>query len=581
MKKYLLSLLSVLLLIILILPQINAINISCFSFKTFDNNFLKYEDINYSSKIGGLGLDWAVGVDIDNQGSAYVTGITRSIRFPTKNAYDNSYNFGADVFVTKLSPSGKKIEYSTFIGGNDIDSGIMIKVDEEGFAYICGSSSSKNFPLINSIQDKNNGMSDIFILKLSPSGKELIYCTLIGGNDDDLARDLVLDENGCVYVTGRTKSKDFPIINGFDNTHNGTWDAFVVKISAEGNELLYSSYIGGVNDEWGYGIAIDDSKNVYLCGNTSSPDLPIKNAFDAENNNEDAYFMKINISQNELIYSSYLGGDEGEKGWNLDIDDEECIYICGRTNSPDFPVMNPIQKIKSNGWDAYITKISSEGDSLVYSTFIGGEGVEEEANRITIDQQGCAYSTGYTVSNDFPVMNPFDGEYGGKWDSFVIKLNPTGDKLLYSTYLGGRNSDDGYRVAVDNQGNFYATGWTESPSYPIKKSCFHRPGGFRDVYITKFSPNEYVPIQKIKGGFGFSVALNSNENPIDWSIGIKGNIFTSVLSNGTLKPYDYEIIKIRRKLGFGKINITISVNDIKKEYYAYMLGPLFLNIKEL
>jgi hypothetical protein len=399
-------------------------------------------------------------------GGAYVTGITSSIRFPTNNPYDISYNFLGDVFVTKLSPMGNSLEYGTFIGGSNQEHGVMIIVDEMGYIHVCGSTRSKNFPLKNSIQNNNNGKSDVFILKLSPSGKDIIYSSLVGGNDADLARDFDLDKDGNIYVTGRTKSKDFPMKNPYDGIHNGTWDAFVFKISTEENKLNFSTFIGG-EDDWGYGIAVDNTKCIYVSGNTSSPDFPLRNAFDSLMEGEEAYITKIDPSGNTLNYSTFIGGNKCEKEWGLTIDNQNCAYICGRTNSTDFPVKNPIQKIKNEGFDMYVSKFSPNGDVLVYSTFLGGNGVLEEANRITVDKHGCAYLTGFTTSCNFPVMNPFDGTYNGKMDSFVSKLSSDGDKLIYSTYLGGRQDDDGYQVAVDNNGGFYVTGWTESRDFPI------------------------------------------------------------------------------------------------------------------
>jgi hypothetical protein len=581
MKKGIFAIIMIFLLIFTYIPQAQTIQNDVLNVEYSENKLLKFKDIEYSTFIGGFGFEWAMAIAKDSESSAYVNGITRSILFPRKNPYDRSYNFFGDVFVTKLKPSGKKLDFSTFIGGSDQEHGIMITVDDEGYTYVCGCTSSKNFPLKNSIQNGNNGESDVFIVKLSPSGKDIIFSTLIGGNDVDLARDFDLDENGSIYVTGRTKSKDFPIKNGFDKTHNGTWDAFVIKISPNGDKINFSTFIGGEEDDWGYGIAVDKSENIYISGNTSSPDFPTKNAFDNTMAEEDTYITKINPSGNSLNYSTFLGGSNTEKGWGLTIDEEGCAYICGRTNSNDFPVENPIQKMKNIDFDMYVSKISKNGDALVYSTFLGGDGKLEEANRITLDSEGCAYITGFTTSSDFPVKNPFDGSYNGKWDSFVSKLSSDGGKLVYSSYLGGRKDDDGYQVAVDNKGAFYVTGWTESRNFPTKNAYDKRYGGFRDAFVTKFLPNEYNPIQGVKGGLSLTVGFNSDENPLNWSVNVTGKLLSERNVNGSIDPYSYEEVKLKALFGLGKIGITISANDYEKQYSAFIIGPFILNLHKI
>jgi len=229
----------------------------------------------------------------------------------------------------------------------------------------------------------------------------------------------------------------------------------------------------------------------------------------------------------------------------------------------------------------YVSKISKNGDDLIYSTFLGGDGDLEEANRITVDLQGCAYITGFTTSSDFPVMNPFDGTYNGKWDSFVSKLSSDGGKLVYSSYLGGRKDDDGYQVAVDNNGAFYVTGRTESRNFPTKNAYDKRYGGFRDAFVTKFLPSEYNPIQGIKGGLFLSVGFNSDENPLNWSINVTGKLLSDRKVNGSIKPYSYEEVKIKTLFGLGKVNIIISANDFEKHFSAFIIGPFFLNLKTI
>jgi hypothetical protein len=580
MNKRVILLLTVFFFLIIPIPKANFLQTTKIEGGISDQESIKYQDIEYSTFIGGLNLDWGIAIDVDNNQNAFITGTTSSINYPVINPHDRLYNLFGDVFVTKLSPSGKTLDFSTFIGGNGAETGTMIKVDDEGYIYLCGSTQSNNFPIKNSIQDKNKGEHDVFVVKLSPDGKNMIYSTLIGGREDDLARDLDLDNKGCIYVTGRTKSEDFPMKNQYDGTLNGTWDAFIFKLSPRGNELEFSSFIGGEENEWGYGVAVDNNECIYLFGNTSSSDFPLKNPIDSTIKGEESYLIKINQGGSTLNFSTYLGGSQGEKGWGLTIDEQGSIYVCGRTNSTDFPIKNAIQDTKKEGWDMYIAKISSNGDRIIFSTYLGGNGYEEEANRITVDDQGCAYFTGYTTSSDFPVMNPSDGTYNGKWDSFVSKISSNGEELLYSTYLGGQKDDDGYQVAIDNKGSFYVVGWTESVNFPIKNPFNRFYRGLRDVFVTKFTPKNHSFIREVNGGFLLSVSLSSGKAALNWSIHVEGKILFGGGNNGIIPPYSYKTVRLGFTIGVGKANITIRANDIKQYYSAFILGPFFLNLNK-
>ena len=536
------------------------------------------DSIEYSTFVGGLAPDWCSAVDIDNTGRAYITGYTKSIMFPTKNGYDNSYNKKQDVFVTKLSSSGDSIEYSSFIGGNENEMANNIRIDEEGYIYLIGFTTSDNFPLINPIQNQNNGKKDVFIMKLNPSGTKIIFSTLIGGSDIDIAWGLAIDDNGSVYVTGRTKSKDFPLANPIDSFHDGEWDAFVFKLSPQGDNLDFSTYIGGSKDEWGYGIDVDSDNNIFISGNTSSKDFPLKNAFDSTISDDDAYLVKINSSKNTIEYSTYMGGCNKENSWGLATDSQGNVYICGRTFSEDFPIKDALQSTKNGDCDIFISKFSNDC-YLNYSTFLGGSGVDD-ANRMIVDKKGCAYFTAYTTSTDFPIINPFDGIYNGKRDAYITKLSSNGDKILYSSYLGGRDDDDGYNVALDDNGCFYVVGYTKSMNFPIKNAYQHRYGGFTDAFITKFSPGQYHPIREVAGGLLLSATFDSDDEPLNWSINVEGKTIFGGKNNGTISPYSYKTVKLGFILGFGKANITIAANDIEKYYSAFMLGPFFLNLQE-
>ena len=239
--------------------------------------------------------------------------------------------------------------------------------------------------------------------------------------------------------------------------------------------LFFSTYLGGSGDDYGYGIATDTSGNAYVTGSTASTNFPTQNPYQGSlggGGNVDAFITKLSFSGStlSLAYSTYLGGTAYDEGNGIAIDTSGNAYITGYTLSNDFPTQNPYQDTRSNSYDAFITKLSADGNSLSYSTYLGGTG-SDQGYGIAIDTAGNAYVTGSTGSNDFPTQNPYQA-YGTSTDAFVTKLSfsdPT-LSLSYSTYLGGTGSDQGYGIAIDTAGNAYVTGSTASDDFPTQNS---------------------------------------------------------------------------------------------------------------
>ncbi len=348
----------------------------------------------YSTYLGGTGRDYGYGIAVDGSGCAYVTGTTWSTDFPTENAYDDSYNgFGdVDAFVTKLSAAGNSLIYSTYLGGSDGESGYGIAVDGSGCAYVTGTTISTNFPTESAWDDSHNGSGDAFVTKLSASGSSLIYSTYLGGSNYENCRGIAVDGSGCAYVTGHTSSTNFPTENAWDDSHNGSYEAFVTKLSASGNSLLYSTYLGGTGRDYGYGIAVDGSGCAYVTGTTWSTDFPTENAWDDSlNGSGDAFVTRFSASGGSLIYSTYLGGSDWESGYGIAVDGTGCAYVTAYTQSTDFPTENAWDGSHNGGdRDVFVTKLSAAGNSLIYSTYLGGSG-DDRGYGIAVDGSDCAY----------------------------------------------------------------------------------------------------------------------------------------------------------------------------------------------
>ena len=428
--------------------------------------------VEYSTLLGGAALDVANDVAVDAQGSAYVTGETFSAAFPaTAGAVDALHNGNGDVFVSKLDASGTGLEYSTFLGGDQIDSGVGIAVDAQGSAYVTGVTTSAGYPTTANAFDKTyNGGFDAFVTKLNPAGTGLEYSTFLGSANADESAAIAVDAQRNAYVTGDTQSPGFPsTANVFDSSFNGSLDAFVTKLNASGSGLVYSTFLGASEAEDGVGIAVDGQGGAYVVGSTESPGFPTSaNAFDRGFDGDlDVFVTKLDAIGKTLGYSTLLGGADSDDGRAIAVDGQGSAYVTGTTDSPAFPTTAGALDTGYNGDDdAFVTKLDATGSGLAYSTFIGDTG-SDVANAIAVDGQGGASVTGATNSPGFPTTEgAFDTGYNGGDDAFVTKLAPAGTGLAYSTFAGSSLDEGGLGLALDGQGGLYVAGGTASPGFP-------------------------------------------------------------------------------------------------------------------
>ncbi len=448
----------------------------------------------YSTYLGGSGSDSGIAIAVDASGNAYVAGKTSSTDFLTQSPLQASSAGGTDVFVTKMNASGALV-YSTYLGGSNTDgsSYVGIAVDAYGNAYITGGTYSEDFPTQSPLQVNSGGNLDAFVTKLNASGSELIYSTYLGGSGDDSGYKIAVDGSGNAYVTGYTRSSNFPTGSPLQAVLLGENDAFVTKINASGSALVYSTYLGGGSGgEIGYGIAVDASGNAYITGVTYSTDFPTQSALQGSTGGgeSDAFVTKINASGSALVYSTYLGGSNAEYGHGIAVDTSGNAYIAGVTHSTDFPTASALQAANigmEGSGDAFVTKIDASGSALVYSTYLGGSGYDTGSG-IAVDTSGNAYVEGSTDSTDFPPRSPLQAaNAGGAYDAFVAKINASGSALVYSTYLGGSGSDTGQGIAVDASGNAYVTGWTNPSNFPTQSPLQASYAGGTDAFVTKIS----------------------------------------------------------------------------------------------
>lgn len=449
----------------------------------------------YSTYIGGGNRDYGYGITVDSSGCAYVTGQTNSTDFPTTpSCYQPALNSGYDVFVTKFSATGNALIYSTYIGGSGTDRGFGIGVDNKSRAYITGDTNSINFPIQNAHQSSNGGGFDAFLFRLYSTGG-LSFSTYFGGSNDDNSRSIAVDSDGNIVFTGKTASStNFPISAGSPTWGGGTTDAFAVKFS--GYSFKFSRLIGGNGDDEGYGIALDYWGRIYVTGSTTSSDFPRRGGYqNTYGGNGDAFVTKIQSTGDDVLYSTYLGGTNTDAGYGITVDIGPNIYVTGQTASTDFPTINPAQSTFNGSTDAFVTKIHKTGTSLVYSTFLGGT-YYESGNGIVVDANGYAYVVGKTNSSNFTTVNPVQGTLAGNYDAFATKLSKGGNTLIYSTFLGGYASDIANGAALDGNNCLYVTGSTASSDFPTYSPYHSSNYGYYDSFVSKlcFSSNITAPI---------------------------------------------------------------------------------------
>lgn len=455
--------------------------------------------LSFSTFLGGSGYDYAYDVVVDTYNNTYVIGKTDSIAFPvTPRASNTTYNGGdSDLFITKLNPEGSGLEFSTYLGGSGEDSGYSIAVDTYNNTYITGMTSSSDFPTTSGTINETftGGEYDIFITKLNATGNKLEFSTYLGGDDDDFGREIVVDGYNNTYITGETESLDFPITSGVigDTYNGGTSDAYIAKLNAEGDSLVFSTYLGGEGNDYGYGIVVDAYNNTYITGETWSPNFPTNNAYDSSLwGNTDVFVTKLNATGEALDFSTFIGGNAVDYGYGIAVDAYNNTYITGKTLSSNFPIKNEYSTYSGN-FDAFVTKINPLGDELEFSTYIGGSG-EDSGHAIVVDSYNNTYITGQTASVDFAVtFNAFNKTYSGSYDAFITKVNAAGDDLAFSTFLGGSGEDLGHGIAVDTNNDTYVTGYTRSSNFPTYNAYSNSFGGSYDGIVTKLTVDDTDP----------------------------------------------------------------------------------------
>jgi len=494
---------------------------------------LVIDPILFSTFLGGNGYCYSGAIAVDGSGNIYVTGNVYESSFSTTTgAFDTTANGGGDAFVMKLNAAGTGVSYATYLGGGGSDNGLGIALDGSGNAYVMGVTRSSDFPVTSGAFDTTyHGGGDLygyyggdcFVTKLTAAGSGLVYSTYLGGSGGEpIYSDYIygsssrnhgnliaVDKTGSAYVTGWTRSTDFPTTAGaFDRTFNETGsnllgDGFLTKFNASGTGLVYSTFLGGSSIDNPLGMALDDAGNVYVTGETVSADFPVTaGAYDIGLDGRDAFLAKINPAGTGLVYATFLGGGYNDWGTAVAVDGGGNVYVTGTTESNNFPMTSGAWDTTYNGLgDAFVAKLNDTGSSLLYATYLGGQASDSVVG-IGLDGSGNAYVTGSTSSSDFPIVPGYLAAVIGGRDVFVTKFNASGTNLSYSTFLGGSYDDSAAGMAMDGSGNIYLTGFG-STGFPATDGAYDTQGS--DSFALKMTAEAYlVSLQVSKNSLRFS-----------------------------------------------------------------------------
>ena len=455
----------------------------------------------YSTYFGGESEDRFTAMVLDSAGGIVVAGYTSSGNVHTgSGALQTAYAGGGyDAFYAKVDPQGSAPVFASYLGGGGTTSteeSLGIALDGQGNVYVTGRTYFADFrTTAGAAQPARGGgiYSDAYVVKLNPSGS-VVYSTYLGGSGEDRGSGIVVDAAGSVYVAGETASTDFPTTKGaFQTKYAGNGDVFVVKLSPDGNALVYSTLIGGAGQEVCNGIAVEPNGDAYVTGRTGAASYPttsgaLQTSFGGS---QDAFVSRLNAQGSALVYSTFLGGASTDEGTGIKIDGTGSAYVAGLTYSSSFPTTPGAFQTTFTGGDrdAFVAKLNPAGSALVYSTLLGGSAVDE-ARAIAINSTGNAFVTGRTSSANFPTTGGvYQASLRANDDVFISRLNPGGTALEYSTLLGGTGGEYGLAIAFDAAENVYVTGVTGSANnFPVTQDRMQRVNrGGMEAFLSELS----------------------------------------------------------------------------------------------
>jgi uncharacterized protein (TIGR03437 family) len=451
--------------------------------------------IQYSTFFGGPGGAGGDGVKVDAAGNVYIAA-TMAIPQSDSNPFSSTsseINGPFEGAVIKFSPAQNAILFVAHLGSDGNTLVDDFALDPAGAMILTGTTTSLDFPLVNPTVSQNlSGSLFTFLAKIAADGKTLVYSTYFGGHAMDLAGGVAVDASGNAYITGDVGSQDFPVLNALYSTWDNNALAFLAKFSPTGS-LIFSTRFAGMGGATRVAV---DSSGVYFVGLAQAAGFPVKHSIQPNQAGQLGFVgaVKLSLDGQTVIYATMFGGSVGESARVLALDAQGNLYVSGLTSSPDYPTVNAVQSQPAFGEDVFVAEVNPQGNALVFSTYLAGSG-EDTPFDMALDSKGNIYVVGRTTSTDFPVLNPLATpnakvpglrypDYG-----FLTVYAPSGQAMLYSTLIGGSQTDELHGVAVDAAGNVYVVGDTSSPDYPVTANAYQPLIGSQfNTFLTVINP---------------------------------------------------------------------------------------------
>lgn len=421
-------------------------------------------------------------------------GSLRIVEIPANaNAHALRWGQTDDEGSPDAADNPSSLLWSTFFGGSAQDRPHGLYVDAAGNSYITGYTWSHDLPTTSGAYDRShNGEYDVYVAKLSSGGSALLWATFLGGSVWDRAFAVRQDETGNVVVAGLTFSANFPATAGaYDESLGGERDAFCAKLSPTGSALLWATYVGGSNTEWGWDMILDSQDRPILVGETLSGDFPTTpGAYDQVVNSADAFIIKLAADGSDAVWSTVLGGNFSDQATRVVLAADDAPIVCGNTNAPTFPTtLGAIDQSHNGAQDAFVAMIHAEGTSLLYSTLLGGS-ADDWGNGLAISPSGEVVIAGSTSSIQFPVTpGAFDESHNGMQDIFLTRINFSSSTPVWSTLLGGDMNDEPFAFILDRDECPIVSGQADSENFPTTPNGYdltYNGGG--DAYLTRMDP---------------------------------------------------------------------------------------------
>lgn len=382
------------------------------------------QQLRWGTFVGGSSYDDAYRLAIDPWGNVIFAGITGSGNIPAPNGFDGSINGDEDFYVGKLSADGSQLLWATYLGGNYEDHLNSLALGLQGEIIVCGKTTSENMPVQSGYDMSYNGTGDCYVAALSSAGSQLLFGTFLGGGSSEWPYAMAVAADGSIVIGGQTSSTDIPTPGGYDTSLNGYTNMYVAALSASGDQVLWGTYLGGSATDECYALALDSGGNVVVGGTTSSSNIPTPGGYDHSLSAlYDMYVAKLSADGSDLLWGTFIGGSMSESAHELALDPQGNVIVCGESSSADMPVPGGFDTSMNGINDFYLTKLSSSGDQLLWGTYVGGSAYDWGL-AVALNPDGRVVVGGYVNSADVSVGGGYDSSHNGGKDYFIAELSP-------------------------------------------------------------------------------------------------------------------------------------------------------------